>query len=76
MTSDDYIRTANYMEQKANEELKKGLGHFDGNYWEAMRHLAKAYYHADLQNQKMMRRSFSVVFTDFNNARLGRTVNV
>jgi hypothetical protein len=66
MTDDDYIRTANFMERKANEELAKGLGHFSSNYWEAMRHIAKAYYHADLSNQRMMRTTFAAVFQAFN----------
>jgi hypothetical protein len=76
MTNDDWILTANFMEQKANEELKKGLGHFMSNYWEAIRHIAKAYYHADGSNQKGMRVEFKPTFTHFNNQRQGITVNV
>lgn len=69
MTDDDYIRTANYMEEKSHEEMGKPHGGFMSNYWRAIHHLAKAYYHADTSNQRIMRKSFGAVFEEFNAAR-------
>lgn len=69
MTDDDFIKTANYMEQKVREELRTPRGHFKTYYWEAIRSIALAYYHADLGNQRIMRKTFAAVFEEFNTAR-------
>lgn len=61
MTDDDFIRAANFMEAEANVALDQEPGDYKSNHSLALKHIAKAYYHADLSNQKVMRNVFGDV---------------
>lgn len=69
MTNDDYVLTAHNMGRKAKKQLEIPRGSFMHNYWTAVAHLAEAYYHADSNNQSMMRRQFDALWQEFNTAR-------
>lgn len=65
MTDDDYIHAAQEMERQG---VKEGGGHFADHLNEAYLHLAKAYYHADLSNQRRLREEFALTFEKFHAA--------
>lgn len=62
MESDDWIRAANFLEKEAEKALANNPGGFGTAHALANLQLAKAYYLADSDNEKMMRRMHGRVF--------------